>query len=270
MIYLRPRSKLAPRRRRAAAAALIGAVVAAAFLAERLAPQAISAMAEAAAVPFWRMRLAAENGALSPIQSLLTENATLEMELAAAKQAEASSSVAVLEARNAGLLSLLGAASSSLPTSSSLAVSAVLTRPPAAGYDGLVLDLGSDQGAAAGDQVYAPGPVLIGRLTQVMPATSKAMLFSSPGQTYQVAIGPSGIPAEAVGAGGGQYSAKVPHGAPVSVGDAVMDADLNDRAFGVVVSVKSDLSDPFTEVLFAAPVNEYGLRWVLVGIGRRR
>jgi hypothetical protein len=47
-------------------------------------------------------------------------------------------------------------------------------------------------------------------------------------------------------------------------GDYVLSPSLGDRPFGVVVSVEADPAQPFETVLIAAPVNIFGLRWVLV------
>jgi len=90
------------------------------------------------------------------------------------------------------------------------------------------------------------------------------MLFSSPGEKYQVMIGSSHAPISAVGRGGGQYQAQISRDAHVSEGDIVNSPGLNDAPFGIVTAVLSDPAQPFQTVLFAPPVNVYQLRWVLV------
>ncbi|MDE2038037.1 MAG: rod shape-determining protein MreC [Patescibacteria group bacterium] len=264
MTYLRQRS--APGRRRiGAAAAAVAALVLAVALVQWRAPRFFPAIASAVADPFWRVRFAFQNGALESPDELLAENASLKLQVAALDGRLASSTAALLEAENADLLGLLGRATT---TRSAYTAAAVLARPPFSPYDRLILDLGSDDGVSTTTLVYAPGGALIGRVTGALGHTSVATLFSSPGQSYPVLIGPQSLPATAVGKGGGHYSAQVPHGSGIAPGDAVSDSSLHDRAFGTVVSVTTDPSDPFDSVLFALPADPYGLRWVLLDISK--
>jgi len=143
-------------------------------------------------------------------------------------------------------------------------LAAVLVRPPQAAYDELLIDIGADHGITPGSRVYAPGNILIGSTTDIFGQTSKVELFSSSGNTYSVLIGPSRIPATAVGRGGGQYQAEVPQASKINQGDTVSDSSISDAPFGIVSSVLANPADPFETVLFAPPVNIYQLRWVLV------
>ena len=230
------------------------------LIVEWRAPSAFPGLAAAVSRPFWRMQFAVESGALASPQALLAENESLELQLSALEAETASSSVQALIDENAGLRSLLGRASTT-----PLLGAAVLERPPLLPYDELILDVGTDDGAGSTSLVYAPGRIAIGRIEDAYPQTSKAILFSSPGQTYPVSIGRAHVPANAVGRGGGQYQAQAPHDSGIQPGDIVSDMSFSDGTFGVVVSVSTDPADPFDEILFAPPVNVYQLRWVLVG-----
>jgi cell shape-determining protein MreC len=153
-------------------------------------------------------------------------------------------------------------------TTPATTLAAVLIRPPVTPYDEIVIDLGTNDGVASGTPVYAPGNIMIGRVTEALGQTSKVLLLSSPGLSYSVLIGSSNISATAEGQGGGQYQAKVPHGSVVAVGDTVIDTALSSRPFGVVASVVTDPSDPFDDVLITLPVDPYSLRWVFLNMNQ--
>ncbi|MDE1974919.1 MAG: rod shape-determining protein MreC [Patescibacteria group bacterium] len=264
MTYLRRHNAPASRAKRLASVALAVVIVLAGAIEWRI-PRLFPSIASSVAAPFWRTRFALENGALEDPQALLAENEDLKQQIASLKTVTSSSSLAILEQQNADLLALLGRATT---TKSAYKAAAVLARPPFAGSGRLIVDLGTDEGAASGTPVYAPGPILIGRVSESFGESSFVDLLSSPGQSYQVLIGPGGIPATAKGIGGGQYTAQVPHDSTVAPGDIVSDSTLHDKAFGVVISVNTDPSDPFDSVVFAPPVDIYDIRWVLLGIGQ--
>jgi cell shape-determining protein MreC len=260
MTYLRPHKPSLSRHKRAA----IGCAVFLVFLVALIQwsfPSAFPGLFTSLAVPFWRERFSIENGALRSPAELLSENAALERELVALKLEIASSSVAMLQTENAELKTLLGRAST---TPSPYVLAAVLARPSAVPYDGLTIDLGSSDGVSTTSLVYAPGNVLIGRIVSVLSRTSEVALLSSPGETYNVLIGENRLPATAVGRGGGQYRAELPHGSAVAIGDFVSDPSLYDGPFGVVVSVVAGSPNPFDEILIAPPVDVSQLHWVLL------
>ena len=207
--------------------------------------------------PFWRTQFSIESGSLETPAALLADNETLRRELQAALVQ--GQSIQALEIENEELKSILGRASTTPYT-----LAAVLEKPPFSGYDSLIIDAGADQGFSSTSMVYAPGNVLIGRVSDVLGQTSKVALFSSHGQSYQVMIGPAHSPATAVGQGGGQYSAQLSRDVKVSEGDVVLAPSLSNAPFGIVTAVISDPAQPFEQILFAPPINIYELRWVLV------
>lgn len=262
MTYLRPHKPPLSRHKRA----LIGCAVFLVFLVVLIQwsfPSVFPGFFTSLAVPFWRERFSIENGALRSPAELLSENAALQRELAALEVKTASSSVAMLETQNAELKTLLGRAST---TPSPYVLAAVLARPSAVPYDGLTIDLGWNDGVSTTSLVYAPGNVLIGRIVSVLSHTSEVALLSSPGETYDILVGESRLPATAVGRGGGQYRAELPHGSAAQIGDFVSDPSLYDGPFGVVVSVVAGSPNPFDEILIAPPVDASELRWVLLQI----
>lgn len=205
---------------------------------------------------------------LTPKQQLMQENAALQQQLEL-YQGEASSSKAVAD-ENAELRSLLGRPAGT----QDLILASVLKRPPGAGYDYLILDAGTADGVAVGDPIYLSDDIALGQIVEADPHTSKAELYSSPGTSYDVLIGADHIPATAVGQGGGSFAATVSREAGVLAGDEVVIPGIqfssSAASFGSVEAVISDPAQPFAKILFAAPVNPYGLDFVLVGTGPGR
>lgn len=226
------------------------------------APQLFPGLAASMARPFWRAEFAIKSGSLRSSQDLLAENESLKRELESFRLSIASTSISLLFDENAELRSILGRASTTPRT-----LAAVLARPPHAPYDELIIDLGRRDGVTETTMVYAPGEVLIGRVSAVFSETSSVRLFSSSGTTYDVFIGSTNIPATAIGRGGGYYVAELPHGTAAVAGDTVSDsAGLGNGIFGNVISVSNDPSSTFDQALIAPPINIFGLRWVLLDI----
>lgn len=266
MNYLRQHRRPDEKRRRAAALAIVALALLVGIL-QLAAPSFFPSLFSAIARPFWRVQFAASEGGLSSPQAILAENAELKRELADLQTSIASSSVALLESQNRELIAALNRAST---TPDRYVLGAVLARPSFMPYDELIIDAGSDDGISTTSQVYSTDHVLIGKVGALLPHEAKVMLYSSPHESYDVSIGPDHVPATAEGAGGGQYRADVPHGSGIQPGDIVSAGSLYDRAFGVVVSVVTDPSNPFDTVLFAPPVNIYQMRFVLVDTGKAR
>ncbi len=255
-------------------------------------PHLFPGMFTSVAAPFWRAEFAVDSGSLRDPSSLLMENESLKRSLI--EDGVRLQTIQAIEQENRDLKSLLGRdvdingsmtfASTSMAsstantpskllpakkpvkkqTTSTRILAAVLMRPPFVPYDELIIDAGNDLGISAGDHIYAPGDVLIGTVSDVLPSTSKVSLFSSAGQSHEVLIGQSNVPAQAIGRGGGQYGAVLPISVKVSAGDIVISPSLSDRPFGIVTSVVSDTASAFETVLFAPPVDLYQLRWVLI------
>jgi cell shape-determining protein MreC len=258
MNYLRTNKRPSERRARTVAIVIGGIVIVVAAI-QLLAPRFFPALASGFAVPFWRTEFALDSGAAESPAALLNENESLKRQIAS--DAVRLETVQATEDENADLKALMGRASTT-----PYVLAAVLSRPPAAPYDELIIDIGEDHGLSTTSLVYAPGDVLVGRVSDVLSQSAKVTLLSSPGQKYDVLIGADHIPATAVGRGGGQYEADLPQAAQVSEGDVVTDPSLDDRAFGIVASVSSDPADPFETALFAPPVDIYQLRWVLIDV----
>ncbi|MDE2041151.1 MAG: rod shape-determining protein MreC, partial [Patescibacteria group bacterium] len=232
MTYLLPRKKkVHPSIRILLVAA--GIIVAAVAVLRLTRPSLMPALFMTVARPFWRVEFAIKLGSLDTPEGLLQENADLKRELESAKvRLETISGV---EAENEALRSLMNRASTTPYT-----LAAVLERPPLSLYDQYLIDLGSAEGVAAGDAVYAAGNVPIGRVTDVFAHTARVILFTSPGQSYQVLIGHDLVPATANGRGGGASEAELPQSVHVASGDPVMSPAVGSGTFGTVTAVISD------------------------------
>jgi cell shape-determining protein MreC len=230
--------------------------------------------------PFWRMQFAIESGSLRSQEALLNENQALKREIENLKLEYQWTQFITEE--NEELKGLLGrkieihnasTTGTTTPTQQnshaafkvgSRTLAAVLSRPPFAPYDMLVIDGGSDLDFETGDLVYAEGDVLVGKISDVLNQTAKVTLLTSAGQRHEVLIGPSRVPAYATGIGGGQYSAELPSTSNVKEGDVVIVPSLNDRPFAIIKAILRDPAQAFETVLLSPSINLYQLRWVLV------
>ncbi|MBU6370490.1 MAG: rod shape-determining protein MreC [Patescibacteria group bacterium] len=189
-------------------------------------------------------------------ESLAAENASLAAELSAEKADAAL--VETLQNENAGLKAALGRKTAG----KNGILAAVLAKPPFSPYDTLVIDAGTADGVAAGDQVVADGFVPIGFVSETFAHESKATLYSSSGVSTRVLVGSSSIETLATGMGGGALEIRLPSGSDVAVGDAVSAPSISTNIVGTVESVASKPSDSLETVLVSLPVNIANIRFV--------
>lgn len=220
-------------------------------------PNLFPGLFSAIAAPYWRAGFAVETGGLDSLSALLNENQRLKRLLAEAEVRLLA--ISAVEDENIYIKKSFGLASSTRGV-----LAAVLKTPPSSLYDELIIDGGRDFGFSTTSLVYAPGRILIGRIEEVLSETSRVRLFSSPGQTLDVLIGSSRIPAVASGRGGGQFEAELPKSLRPMTGDYVFIASPEDPPFGKIVEVVSDPASPFQKILFAPSVNIYNMSWVLI------
>jgi cell shape-determining protein MreC len=197
---------------------------------------------------------------MTPQEQLIKENQTLQAELAL--YTDASSSVQSLLDENNQLKSLLSRSNDA----KNLVLAGVLRRPPGAGYDYLVVDVGSSDSVVVGNPVYSSGSIAIGQVVEADLHSSKVELYSSSGGNYDVLIGANHIPAVAGGQGGGSFSALIAQESGVSVGDEVIIPTISSSPFGFVSAIISNPAQPFERILFSSSVNPYQLNWLLVGV----
>lgn len=138
----------------------------------------------------------------------------------------------------------------------------VLAGPGRAPYDTLVLDIGSHSGVKVGDIVTYGNSVEIGKITEVFNTSSRAVLYSSPGETINVVLGADQIPAQATGRGSGNFEITIPRDTAVVEGDPIRVVSRYQRTAGVVEHIESNPNDAFKTILFKSPVNVFDIKWV--------
>ncbi len=138
----------------------------------------------------------------------------------------------------------------------------ILIRPPRSLYDTFVLDIGTDRGIAVGQEVYAYGNILIGRITTVDAKSAQAILFTAPGEQYVARLESAGIDMNLVGRGGGSFEVTLPRDVVIIPGEVALSATLMPSVVATVNEIISDPRDPFQKVLLESPINIQDLRWV--------
>ncbi len=152
------------------------------------------------------------------------------------------------------------------PAAEHMILGTVLKKPPFAGYDLYIIDIGKENGVVVSDRVYSLGNIPIGEVEEVYDTTSKVRLFSSSGKKYNVFIGEQNIEAVATGRGGGIFEATIPRETKVAKGNDVFIPSLGNSFVGKVQDIISLPTHPFATILFHHPINIFELRWVLVDI----
>src|SRR3989344_2705857 len=141
-------------------------------------------------------------------------------------------------------------------------IAAVLARPNVSVYDTLVIDAGTSEGVVAGDEVLVAENIMIGTVDHVFAHSAVVKLFSTPGESTLVEIGPQKIQTTAEGRGGGNFEARLPRGVEVAEGDSIIIPSIDPKLFAVVEKINVAPSDPFQVILFKSPVNLFEVEYV--------
>lgn len=131
----------------------------------------------------------------------------------------------------------------------------VLVHPPQSPYDTLIIDVGRARGITRGDLVIAGENIPLGRVNDVAGETALVTLFSTAGERTTVRIEGVEAPIEALGRGGGNFSARIPGEASLAHGALVRIPSIAANVLGVVRSAAKEESGAYTEVVFTTPVN---------------
>lgn len=203
-------------------------------------------------------------GMVAPLERTLnsfdsSENARLHAELAQATALVADRNALYQE--NLDLKKRLGR-DASMP----VILAGVLQRPPAIPYDTLMVDAGEAEGVHVGDFVSAGGTTRIGTVGEVYSHTSRVILFSAPGQTYDVLLHLASttqvVPVNMQGQGSGSFVGQVPAGTRVRVGDSLVFPGIASAFAGSVSSVHFDPKLSFETLYARLPVDLLSLQFV--------
>lgn len=138
----------------------------------------------------------------------------------------------------------------------------VLSKPPFAPFDVLVIDAGISEGVTEGSRVKI-GQSYIGTVTEVSDDTSRITLLSSPGSVREAFIGDEALPSLLKGKGGGNFETSLPLGSKVADGDLVfVYAGTEPFQVGKVTKIISDEDNTLMTILLTIPFNIYSLSHV--------
>ena len=207
-------------------------------------------------------------------RSLSEENQELKQQLESREAGRSNYDVLVRE--NESLKNII----SRLPEENKLVLAAILAKPNRSPYDTLLIDLGARAGVEKGDMVYAYGNMPIGRVASVTDDTSKAVLFSSPGENTQVVISDVGrqefgrptsgagteIFWEVTGRGGGNFEMILPRDFILEKGDAVVLPGISPLTVAVAETILSDPRSPWKTALLKSPINIQEIKFVQIEI----
>ena len=151
-----------------------------------------------------------------------------------------------------------------------IVTAAVLVHPPETPYDVLIIDVGSDNGVAVGQEVALPttatgeqGPK-IGVITDVYKQNSRVKLYSANGEKTNAILERNSVPIVLTGRGGGNFEFSLQRDANVVVGDKILSPDINRSLVGVVKDIEEEATDSFKKVLVISVANIYTQNFVTV------
>lgn len=131
-----------------------------------------------------------------------------------------------------------------------------------AGREALIVDQGSTQGVAVGDEVIDEYHIFLGTISEAGNGFAKVEIASNPGTTFEARIAPFDLPILAQGIGARAFLLKlIPRDVPVRAGDPIaLSSDTRFRAFllGSLADTQSNNAQAFQEayaVSLAHPEN---------------
>lgn len=225
-------------------------------------------VASTLARPFWFVgeRLAVGAGGLwalwSDKEKLVVQNEALTNRLADLEARLARQNLLATE--NEKLRATIGLAT---PISRKI-IAQVISGPDRGPLDTLLVDVGSEQHGldtlTVGDLVGLEDGLALGRIIEVAAKTSKIKLFSAPGNELPAALGrEASAPIQLVGRGLGNFTAAVPRGVEVLIGDeAIFNKGSKNWLVATVGSVDSGGGETMQKVFLRTPLNLNQLRYV--------
>ncbi len=199
--------------------------------------------------------------AVAPVLSLRNRLSQTDASLLRASLASTTAALADRDAlyqQNLQLKALLGRNATTHTT-----LAAVLERPPNIPYDTLMIDIGSSEGVVPGALAFAGGNTAVGTVSDVYQSTSRVVLFSAPGQSYQAQL-EGGVPLTLSGQGAGSMQGEVPAGTVVSTGQAVLLPGIALAFTGTVSYIHQESGASFITVYVQLPADVFSLQYVEV------
>jgi len=197
--------------------------------------------------------------------SLVNENAQLKKDLANANTALLS--MQELETKNQALENIISTKQQKAQTTRMI-FAAVNEKPPFSPYDSLIISVGSNEGLTLNNPVFDDMGTPIGIIGALYLNAAKVILFSNPNTTLPVTIGDKKYEASALGAGGGDFTTKVPATETPKMGDAVYIPAFAPMAVGIVKNISVGSTDAFAGVSFSFPENIFEISFVTIDTTR--
>ncbi len=167
--------------------------------------------------------------------------------------------IQILKKENEDLKSALGRKPSIHTT-----LARVLTKPPQAPYDVLLIDVGIDEGIFDGGQIYDENGSLIGVVLAASPHFSKVQLFSSPGVSTEAELSRKGSVLSLIGLGDGSFTVQVPRDFDIREGDVFVLPGIKSKALATVIEIKGNAESSFKVVYAKGFFEPRTLTWVTV------
>lgn len=140
----------------------------------------------------------------------------------------------------------------------------VIAAPSRSPYDVFLVDAGSADGVAEGDEAWFDTTLMLGTVESMSPHAARVRLFSSPGVESAVSVGTSTALFVATGLGGGVFELRIPKDISIEVGDALLLPGEGHGALGFVREVVAHDADSFQTVRAALSVNLFETREVVI------
>jgi cell shape-determining protein MreC len=190
--------------------------------------------------------------------ALITENESLKQQVHLAYQEHIA-----YEALRQEHQSLRNSLALSVNTSNRI-IAPIISKPPFAAYDTLLVARGERDGIRQGARVYADYG-LIGTVVEVYGGTSLVELFSKPGTPYEVVAGTS-TRLSFEGTGNGTFRARVPQGIAIATGTSVVLPTDPRTAIAVITDITTDPADAFRDVFAETLANLTQIEYVFIDL----
>lgn len=138
----------------------------------------------------------------------------------------------------------------------------VSMRPPASGFDILILEKKPETFVNIGDLVITDGNIILGKVENVFDRTVRVKLFTYIEEETLGLFIPQEIEQKLIGNGNNNFKIQIPREIEINEGDRIYYASGQDYLIGIVRKIIFDARDPYKTVLAAIPINIQHLRYV--------
>ncbi len=140
----------------------------------------------------------------------------------------------------------------------------VIVPPNRSLYDTLTLDIGHEEGAFVGQNVYAFDSIALGTISDTKAHSSTVLLYSSPNRETVGSVSGSDLTVTLIGRGAGEYEVRMPRDIVFEQGGVITEQTLKLNTIAVIQKIVTDPRDPFQRLLAKVPVNLQTLKYVVV------